>query len=306
MEIAGTAGGKAASDPLGLASFQKRPASFFPAGAAGFSNSEVLLKLDRDGLERSDTMVEILLHGKNRRMAEEVAKILGYRPVEAVRGFLMQLRKDEPSNPRWRRGLARLDELRAASRQEFLRDYLLALEPDDYGLSYIRKIGEVGTPADIPVLVAAIETVDHLYLKLALAEAAMALGDRKVADRAARLVKNTQSIKIQAPVDALLLGIPAHCTAARDRLLAGLESPNAFERWRLMKSVVRCAKPGYGAAAVDVAAKALSDEQPWIRLAALAVLWRLNAGNEVVERALTTETEGYLKDAYREFLARGT
>ncbi len=305
LELPGRAGQKAQSDPLGLKGYHRRPASFYPKEAAGLSNAEVLLRLDAEGLERSDTMVEILLRGKNRRVAEEVSKMLGYRPVEAVRPMLEKLHKQQPSDPRWRRGLALLDERKASSRAEFLRAYLPTLQADDYGLEYVRKIGLIGSPADVPPLLEAIAKVEHLRLKLALAASAMALGDESAAEAAAELVGKMRNPEHRLVADALLIARPAHAEAATARLLKVLDSPDAVLRWNLLIELADRARPAGGSPAAEaVAAKALKDADPWVRLAALGLLWRLGSGDQVVAEALKAEQQPFLRDACREFLDR--
>jgi len=304
MEVPGRCGILATTDPLGLSGYKQRPASFYPQEAAGHSNAEVLLKLDREGLDSADTMVDILLRGENRKVADEVAKVLGYRPVEKLRPLLESLRKEHPDDPRWRRGLALLDERRASSRAAFLREYLPSLAPDEYGFGYIRKIGEVGTEQDIAPLVEAIEKVDNVRLKLALATAAMALGDDAVAATASTLVKRTRSADHRISVDVGLINRPAFSEAARDRLLAGLDNPRVYVRWELLSELARRVGPDSPPAVDQVAAKGLKDENPWMRLAALEILWRCRCGDSVVREALKDERAGYLVAAYNEFLKR--
>jgi hypothetical protein len=304
MEVPGRCSSVASDDPLGLSGYRKRPTSFYPQEAAGHSNAEALLKLDREGLDANDTMVDILLRGENRKVADEVAKVLGYRPVEELRPLLESLRKEHPGDPRWRRGLALLDERKASSRATFLREYLPSLAADDYGLGYIRKIGEVGAEQDIAPLVKAIEKVDDLRLKLALATAAMALGDDAVAATAAKLVKRTRSAEHQIPVDVELINRPAFSEAARDRLMATLDNPRVYVRWKLLTALARRANPKSPPAVDQVAAKGLKDENPWMRLAALGVLWSCGRGDSLVREALKDEKLSYLIGAYSEAVNR--
>lgn len=304
MQVPGRAGARAESDPLGLAGYRKRPASFYPKEAAGFSNEEILLRLDREGLAGSDAMEEILLRGKNRRIAREVEKMLGYRPVEAVRAYLEQLHRKSPTEPRWLRGLALLDERKAPSRAAFLRTYLPTLKADRHGLSYIAKIGEVGSAGDIPPLLEALGKADHPRLKLALATAAMALGDESVVEEASALVTKVRNPEHRIPADTLLIGHPAHADAAKGRLLKLLASPDFVLRWNVLTELSRRAGPGGPPAAEEIAAKGLADENPHVRLAALSVLWNRATGHALVQRAMRDETQAFLKDAYREFLKR--
>jgi hypothetical protein len=304
MEVPGRHGSLASDDPLGLSGYKRRPPTFYPPGAAGQSNAEVLLKLDREGLDASDTIVDILLRGENRKVADEVAKVLGYRPVEKLRPLLEGLRTEHPGDPRWRRGLALLNERKAPSRAAFLREYLPSLKADDYGFGYIRKIGEVGSGQDIAPLVEAIEKVDDLRLKLALATAAMALGDDAVAATAADLVKRTRSATHQIPVDVELINRPAFTETARNRLLAGLDNPRIYVRWKLLTELARRVGPSSPPAVDQVAAKGLKDENPWMRLAALGVLWKCGRGDSAVREAMKDEKAGYLVGAYNEFVNR--
>ena len=53
-----------------------------------------------------------------------------------------------------------------------------------------------------------------------------------------------------------------------------------------------------------IAARALRDENPWIRLAGLSVLGKRRSGAALVRDALKTEGVPFLVDAYRESLER--
>ena len=302
MEVVGKAGSRASSDPLHLADYKARPDSFYPEAAAGLSHAEVLSRLDREGLEQSDTMVEVLLRGKNRTLANEVAKMVGYRPVEAIRGFLEERVKKDPEDFRARRGLALLDERKAPSRAAFLRTYLPALEPDEYGLRFIRKIGQTGTPEDIPLLLERVEKAGDLQLKLALVQAALALGDRSALPQAAALLNQTKDPWQCVPLDAFLINQPAYRAEAKDRMLRLMESPHQHQRWGLLKEVAEHAGGGRDSWADQVAARAFRDTNPWIRLRGLTILWKLRAGKRLVTDALKTEEVPFLAEAYRDFL----
>jgi len=304
IEVPGKAGPRAMSDPLGLKRYRPRPDAFYPDAAAGLSHADLLSRLDADGLERSDTMVEILLRGKNRVVANEVAKMVGYRPVEAIRGFLEERLKATPDDHRARRGLALLDERKAPSRAAFLRAYLPTLKPDEYGLRFIRKIGLTGTSADAPVLLEQVEKAGPINLKLALMQSALALGDRSALSKAAALVKQTKDPWRRAPIDAFLVREPVYRAEATNRLLRLLESPHDHRRGGLLKEVAEQARPGGDSGADDVAARALRDANPWIRLGGLTILWKRRSGAPLVENALKTEQVQFLADAYREFLQR--
>lgn len=302
IENPGRAGEIAGTDPLGLRNYQPRPPEYFPSEAAGHSNAKLLRQLDAEGMEKADTMVRILTERDNEPVANEVAKILGYRPVEAVRSVLDDLHRKSPDDPRWQRGLAILDEQRAPSREAFLREFLPTLKADAFGLEYLDRLAELGRADDLPALRDAISRVEDLDLQRAMVRAGMALGAADLAPRAEALVKSTRSEGKRYPLDVQLLRCPDHAESAAGRLRNIFDSPHEWLRSDMMQEVARWAGPDAPAAVEAVLRDALADDSPYVRLGAVSALYRRGGGIEMMQQALQRESVDFLRDAMREYL----
>ena len=295
---------RALNDPLGVKSFVPTPESNFPREAAGnLANVPVLLRLDEEGLARADTLSAILLTGTNRTLAREVRKMLGYRPHESVRGYMSAELAKDPDDARLRRGLALLDEKRAAGRPAFLREYVPTLRGDSYGVRYVRRIGWTGTLQDALALKDCFGRVQDAALKLAIAQAALTLGDRSLADAAARLAA-TAGPDAGTPVDVLLLGFPDFAAAARDRLRRRLAAPGDHIRWAVVRDLNYLQSPPQTREALQLLESALDDASPHIRLEAVGVLGRIAGGKARLKRTLKSEGTPFVRDAIVETLAR--
>jgi len=295
---------RALSDPLGVKSFVPAPESDFPREAAGnLANVPVLLRLDEEGLARADTLSAILLTGTNRTLAREVRKMLGYRPHESVRGYMSAELAKDPDDARLRRGLALLEEKRATGRPAFLREYVPTLRGDSYGVRYVRRIGWTGTLQDALALKDCFGRVQDAALKLAIAQAALTLGDRSLAAAAARLAA-TAGPDAGTPVDVLLLGFPDFAAAARDRLRQRLAAPADHVRWAVVRDLNYLQSPPQTREALQLLESALDDASPHIRLEAVGVLGRIAGGKALLKRALKLEGTPFVRDAIVETLAK--
>ncbi len=294
---------RALNDLLGLKDYRPRPQSEFPPEAAGYSaNIPVLRRLDAEGLARSDTLASILLGGTNKALAAEVRKVLGYRPAESLRGYMLSLAGGDADDGRFRRGLALLDERKSSSRGAFLREYIPSLTGDTYGVHYVQRIGWTGTAEDVAALRDCFGRVRDTALKLAIAQAAMTLGDTSLAHEAAKLVADAGS-EAQIPVDVLLLGVADLAPAARGRLAARMKNPADHIRWSVVREI-SCLRATPGTPeALDLLARALRDDCPQIRLEAAALLSRRGDGQELLKQAVKVETVPAVKDALAEILA---
>ncbi len=292
------------SDPLGLKAYSPRPANEFPPEASGYlANLPILRRLDSEGLKRADAMVAILLDGANRPLAAEVRKMLGYRPDERLRGYMTALLARESDDGRLRRGLAFLDERRAPSRNVFLRQYIPTLKGDGYGVNYVRRIGWTGSPDDVPALTDIFARVQDARLKLAIAQAAMTLGDMSLAHRAAGLSAEAEA-EAQIPVDVLLAGVPDLAAAACDRLAAHMSNPADHIRWAVVREMNYLSVPPGTSEALELLARALQDNSPQVRLEAIGLLGRRSNGQEFLKKAAKSEAVPALRDALAEVLGK--
>jgi hypothetical protein len=294
---------RASSDPLGLADYRPRPQDEFPPEASGYlANVPLLLRLDAEGLAKADTLASILLGGTNRTVAAEVRKVLGFRPDESVRSFMLALLTREPEDGRLRRGLALLDERKAPSRDAFLRQYIPGLKGDNYGIHYVRRVGWTGSRDDVPALIECIGRVQDTRLKLAIAQAAMTLGDMALAEDAAALAAAAPA-DARMPVDALLLGAPELAASARDRLAVLMKDPADHVRWGAVREMGFLSMPPESPEALEFLILALGDRSPQIRLEAAGLLGRLAGSRTVLERAMGRESVPFVRDAIAETLA---
>jgi hypothetical protein len=295
---------RALSDPLGSKTYRPPRASDFPAEAAGnLSNVPILRSLDAEGMSGAKTMAAILLSGSNRTLAGEVRKMLGYRPDESVRSYMVAELAKEPGDHRLRRGLALLDEKRAAGRSEFLRQYIPSLRGDTYGVRFVRRLGWTGSPDDVPPLKHCFGRTGDTVLQLAIAQAAMTLGDRSLA-RAAALLASMSDPEAASPVDVLLLGVPDHAGAARDRLRRRMTAPADHVRWGVVREMNYLPSPPAIPEAMELLGSALLDGSPQVRLEAVGVLGRIAGGETLLKKALKTETVPFVRDAIVETLER--
>jgi len=303
MELPGRkSGARAGADPLGLNNYRPRPEDEFPPAARGYlANVPVLRQLDAEGLDKADSMVAILLEGTNRALSAEVRKMLGYRPDERLRSYMAGLAEREPDDSRLRRGLALLDENRASSRDAFLRQYIPSLKGDSYGVQYVRRIGWTGLQRNTDALRECFDRTPDAGLKLAIAEAAMLLGDKSLAPKAAVLASEAGA-DAQIPVDVLLLCLPDLAAAARDRLARRMADPGDHIRWAVVRDMNYLPVPPKTAEAMELLTMALRDKSPQIRLEAIGVLGRRRDGQELMRKALKVETLPFVRDALADTL----
>jgi hypothetical protein len=239
--------------------------------------------------------------------------MLGYRPSEGARGYLEGLARKQPKEPRWRRGLALLDERKSASRSAFLRGFLPTLTDDAFGLAYVERIGRTGAGEDAAPLVEAAGKVEAVRLKLAMVAAAMRLGDASVAPEAVEWVRKTRSAEARIPVDTALVFVPAFADKASERLAKVLDDPRVNLRWKVFEEMAVSARPGgWSDAAQAVVLKGLADADPWVRLGSLGVAWRLRPGDgqlpagvsAAARKLAEADPERFLRDAATELVAR--
>jgi len=231
-----------------------------------------------------------------------VRKVLGFRPDEAVRGYMTSQLAREPDDGRLRRGLALLDERKAPSRDAFLRQYIPVLKGDSYGVHYVRRIGWTGSQSDVPALIDCFGRAQDARLKLAIAQAAMTLGDMALAGNAAPLAAAAPA-EARMPVDVLLLGAPDLAAAARDRLAVLMRNPADHVRWGVVREMSCLHAPPGTPEALEVLTVALGDRSPHIRLEAVGLLSRLGGARVILERALSRESIPFVRDALAEALA---
>ncbi len=295
---------RALSDPLGLKAYSPRPVNEFPPEASGYlANVPILRRLDDEGFERADTMVAILLDGANKTLAAEVRKVLGYRPDERLRRYMTTLLAQEPDDGRLRRGLALLDEKKSPSRDAFLRQYIPTLKGDSYGVNYVRGVGWTGSPDDVAALRDCFGRVGDTGLKLAIAQAAMTLGDMSLAHRTAELSAEAET-EAQISVDVLLAGIPDLAAAACDRLAIHMSNPADHIRWAVVRKMNQLSAPPGTPEALELLARALHDKSPQVRLEAIGLLGRRSNGQEFLKKAAKSEAVPAVRDALAEVLAK--
>lgn len=305
MELPGRKSGiRAGTDPLGLNTFRARPQDEFPPEAKGYlANVPVLRQLDDEGLNRTDTMVAILLQGANKALSAEVRKMLGYHPDERLRDYMVRLAGTESDDGRLRRGLAILDENRAPSRDVFLREYIPSLKGDSYGVHYVRRIGWNGSHGDADALRDCFDRTTDAGLKLAIAEASMRLGDKSLARKAVALAPGAGA-DAQIPVDVLLLSMPDFAAGARDRLARRMADPGDHIRWAVVRDLNYLPVPPKTTEAMGLLEMALRDRSPQIRLEAIGVLGRSGYDRELLRKAAQIETVPLVRDALADMLAR--
>jgi hypothetical protein len=138
-------------------------------------------------------------------------------------------------------------------------------------------------------------------LRLAIAEAAMLLGDKSLARKAAALASEAGA-DAQIPVDVLLLCAPELAASARDRLIGRMADPGDHIRWAVVRDMNYLPIPPKTTEAMELLKMALRDKSPQVRLEAIGVLSRRGDGRELMRKALKIETVPSVKDSLADTL----